>query len=351
MEGRVVELEIDSRALAGTRSATRRAGRSWPGSRRAAAPGCRRSTSSTASPARGRGWLNVSAFQPTVPERIDALVAAGEVPPFVAVFPDGFTGVGGTQWIERAGGRALPGLRRRRGGGARRGAHSGRSRARGARRGRQELRRLRRAAHGPRPAGRLRPRRLPLRRRVLRVLLPRRTSRRRRPRCSARRTRGLARRRTRRRARETKLARRRSPRPEHARDGRPLLARSGGAARAGAPLRAARPGGSARTSGRAGSSTIRCASCPRALDAYRRLASVFLDCGTRDEYHLRWGARMVAEALRAGGVAVEHQEFEDGHMGINYRYDASLRYLVAAPGALTLVRSGRAATHSPKMAA
>jgi hypothetical protein len=37
----------------------------------------------------------------------------------------------------------------------------------------------------------------------------------------------------------------------------------------------------------------------------------------------------VAEALRAGGVAVVHEEFDDGHMGINYRYDRSLRLLGA----------------------
>ena len=68
---------------------------------------------------------------------------------------------------------------------------------------------------------------------------------------------------------------------------------------------------------------------PRALDAYRRLATIFVDCGTRDEFHLRWGARQVVEALRAGGVEVIHEEFEDGHMGINYRYDRSLRLLGA----------------------
>jgi hypothetical protein len=66
---------------------------------------------------------------------------------------------------------------------------------------------------------------------------------------------------------------------------------------------------------------------PRALEAFRRLATVFVDCGTRDEFHLRWGARQVAEALRAGGVGVIHEEFEDGHGGINYRYDRSLRLL------------------------
>jgi hypothetical protein len=35
----------------------------------------------------------------------------------------------------------------------------------------------------------------------------------------------------------------------------------------------------------------------------------------------------VVESLRAGGVAVVHEEFEDGHMGINYRYDRSIRLI------------------------
>ena len=66
---------------------------------------------------------------------------------------------------------------------------------------------------------------------------------------------------------------------------------------------------------------------PGALPSYRKLATVFVDCGAKDEFHLRWGARMVAEALRAGGVEVRHEEFEDGHMGIDYRYAASLRVI------------------------
>ena len=66
---------------------------------------------------------------------------------------------------------------------------------------------------------------------------------------------------------------------------------------------------------------------PRRIEALRRLSGVFVDCGTRDEFNLRWGARMVAGALRAAGVEVEHQEFEDGHMGTNYRFDALLRWI------------------------
>jgi len=67
---------------------------------------------------------------------------------------------------------------------------------------------------------------------------------------------------------------------------------------------------------------------PRKMDAVRSLQSFFVDCGTRDEFNLRWGARMVVQALKGAGVPHLHEEFEDGHMGINYRYDRSLGYLV-----------------------
>lgn len=66
---------------------------------------------------------------------------------------------------------------------------------------------------------------------------------------------------------------------------------------------------------------------PKHLDVFRRLNTVFLDCGVRDEAHLRWGARMIAEDLRAGGVDVIHEEHEDGHTGIAYRYERSLEVI------------------------
>ena len=41
---------------------------------------------------------------------------------------------------------------------------------------------------------------------------------------------------------------------------------------------------------------------PKFLDSFRKLKTVFLDCGTRDEFNLRWGTRMVADDLKAAGV-------------------------------------------------
>ena len=67
---------------------------------------------------------------------------------------------------------------------------------------------------------------------------------------------------------------------------------------------------------------------PASLEAFRRLRTVYLDCGTRDEFRLRWGARMVARSLREAGIEVTHEEFDDGHRGIDYRYGRSLGLLV-----------------------
>jgi len=57
---------------------------------------------------------------------------------------------------------------------------------------------------------------------------------------------------------------------------------------------------------------------------------VFVDAGLKDEYHLQYGARQLVDALRAKGVTVHHEEFDDGHMGTSYRYEASLPLITQA---------------------
>jgi pimeloyl-ACP methyl ester carboxylesterase len=269
-----------------------------------------------------RGWLNTSLFQPTVPERIDARIAAGELPPFVAVFPDGATRVGGTQWIDApAVGRyqsyvaeavvgavearfgAIPSREARAVVGKSSGGYGalcmGRDRA-------DVFAHL--ACHSgdagfeycylmdfPRTAA---------------ALLDAGNA--------ADWLEAAARR-----GRETKLrgddmavlnvlamAAHYSPEP-----GAPL----GLALPFELPTCRLRPDVWSRWL-----SHDPARFAPAALPAFRSLRTVYLDCGTRDEFHLRWGARMVVESLRAGGVEVVHQEFEDGHMGVNYRYDTSL---------------------------
>jgi enterochelin esterase family protein len=65
----------------------------------------------------------------------------------------------------------------------------------------------------------------------------------------------------------------------------------------------------------------------RYADRLRRLKALFLDCGTRDEFNLHLGARQFAARLRALGIRHTYEEFDDGHMGLTYRFDRSLPLL------------------------
>ena len=69
------------------------------------------------------------------------------------------------------------------------------------------------------------------------------------------------------------------------------------------------------------------AACASAL---RDLDLLFIDCGTKDEFALHLGARILATKLAAHGVPHEHEEFDDGHFNITYRYDVSIPKLIRA---------------------
>lgn len=68
----------------------------------------------------------------------------------------------------------------------------------------------------------------------------------------------------------------------------------------------------------------------RYIDQLKQLRLLFFDCGTRDEYNLHYGARILASRLQALNVPHEHEEFDDGHRSTWYRYDVSLPKLAAA---------------------
>lgn len=61
------------------------------------------------------------------------------------------------------------------------------------------------------------------------------------------------------------------------------------------------------------------------LDALRSLRLIYLDAGLRDEFNLQYGARIFAKRLKERGIHFVHQEFDDGHFNIQYRYDVSLK--------------------------
>ncbi len=64
----------------------------------------------------------------------------------------------------------------------------------------------------------------------------------------------------------------------------------------------------------------------------KKLKLLFLDCGEKDEFNLQWGTRILSKRLDEHGVKHEVEFFDDGHMGITYRYDVSLPKLVKAIG-------------------
>lgn len=270
-------------------------------------------------------WTNVQPFTPTVPERLDALIASGAIPPVLGVFPDGRTSLGGTQWTDSPAVGAYQEYLARD------------VVAEVDRRYRTLPQRLSRALLGKSSGGygalamaRARPEvfghvgshagdsgfeycYLPDFPRAAASLLDT---------DAARWLAGAMRR-----ARETKLG------PDDHATLNVIAMAAHYSPRAGEPLGLDLPfePGTARLRPLVWARWLECDPArfvPASLPSFRRLGSVYLDCGTRDEHHLRWGTRMVAEALGKGGIDLVHEEFEDGHRDIGYRYDRSLGHLV-----------------------
>lgn len=62
----------------------------------------------------------------------------------------------------------------------------------------------------------------------------------------------------------------------------------------------------------------------------KRLRLLFIDCGSRDQYHLHYGCRALARRLDALEIEHLYEEFDDTHSGIDYRLDRSLPLLYEA---------------------
>lgn len=59
----------------------------------------------------------------------------------------------------------------------------------------------------------------------------------------------------------------------------------------------------------------------------KSLKLLFIDAGTRDEFALDIGARILSKKLGDHGVPHIHEEFDDGHFSISYRFDRSLELI------------------------
>jgi len=70
------------------------------------------------------------------------------------------------------------------------------------------------------------------------------------------------------------------------------------------------------------------------VDKYRKnlksLRGIFIDCGSRDQYRIHYGTRLLSARLRAAGIKHRYEEFDDNHSDIDYRMDVSLPFLYRA---------------------
>jgi S-formylglutathione hydrolase FrmB len=62
----------------------------------------------------------------------------------------------------------------------------------------------------------------------------------------------------------------------------------------------------------------------------RSLRGIYLDCGSRDQYHIHYGTRILSKRLQAAGIEHRYEEFDDTHSDIDYRMDVSLPFLTRA---------------------
>lgn len=69
---------------------------------------------------------------------------------------------------------------------------------------------------------------------------------------------------------------------------------------------------------------------PASLESLRRLRALYLDCGSRDEYFMQFGTRGLVRKLADANVDHVYQEFDGGHSGVDHRLDLSLPFLYRA---------------------
>lgn len=64
--------------------------------------------------------------------------------------------------------------------------------------------------------------------------------------------------------------------------------------------------------------------------ALASLRGLYIDCGSRDQYHIQYGSRILSKRLAQAGIRHTYEEFDDTHSDIDYRMDVSLPFLAKA---------------------
>jgi len=62
----------------------------------------------------------------------------------------------------------------------------------------------------------------------------------------------------------------------------------------------------------------------------KSLRGIYIDCGSRDQYHIHYGCRILSKRLHENRIDHVYEEFDDNHSDIDYRMDVSLPFLYKA---------------------
>ena len=62
----------------------------------------------------------------------------------------------------------------------------------------------------------------------------------------------------------------------------------------------------------------------------KSLRGIYIDCGSRDQYHIHYGCRILSKRLAQAGIRHTYEEFDDTHSDVDYRMDSSLPFLAKA---------------------
>lgn len=65
----------------------------------------------------------------------------------------------------------------------------------------------------------------------------------------------------------------------------------------------------------------------KSAESLKSLKLLFIDAGTRDEFHLDLGAKILCRRLKDFEIPFVHEEFDDGHFNIGYRQNRSLELI------------------------
>lgn len=62
----------------------------------------------------------------------------------------------------------------------------------------------------------------------------------------------------------------------------------------------------------------------------KSLRGIYVDCGSRDQFHIHYGTRILSKRLHEAGIDHLYEEFDDNHSDVDYRMDVSLPFLYKA---------------------